>query len=39
MPQTNRETRRWQDAVSGLGPLDEGDRVLEIRLEITPFGR
>src|SRR5438128_1213516 len=31
--------RRRQNAGARLGPLDERDRVLEVRLEVAPLGR
>ena len=37
VPQPHTDARRRQDAVSRLGPLDEDDRVLEVRLEIRPL--
>src|SRR5207248_1637703 len=33
------DRRRRQHAVSGLRPLYERDRVLEVRLQIAPLGR
>ncbi len=39
MPQTNDVARRRQNVLPRLGPLDEGDRVLEVRLEVSPLGR
>src|SRR5439155_9052301 len=37
--QTYRDPHRWERAGRRLGPLDEADRVLEVRLEIAPLGR
>jgi len=37
MTQPHRETRRWQNALTGLRPLDERDRVVEVRLEVPPL--
>ena len=31
------DARRWQGGEARLGPLDERDRVVEVRLEITPL--
>ena len=39
MPQTHREARRGQDALARLGPLDERDRSVEVRLEVPPLRR
>src|SRR2546421_8587093 len=36
--QTYRDPHRWERAGRRLGPLDEADRVLEVRLEIAPLG-
>jgi hypothetical protein len=33
------DTRRRQDAFARLGPFDEDDRVVEVRLEVSPLGR
>ena len=33
------QTRRRQDAGAGLGPLDEHDRIVEVRLEVPPLRR
>ena len=37
MPQTHRVARRGQDALARLRPLDERDRPLEVRLEVSPL--
>jgi hypothetical protein len=37
MPHVHAEARRRQDAGSGLGPLDERDGVVEVRLQVSPF--
>src|SRR5436309_338057 len=37
--QTYRDPHGWERTGRRLGPLDEADRVLEVRLEIAPFGR
>ena len=37
MPQTHGIPGRRQDARARLGPLDEDDRVVEVRLEIPPL--
>lgn len=39
VPQTNDEARARKPTASGFRPLDETDRVLEVRLEITPLSR
>ncbi len=39
MPQTHREARGGQDALPRLRPLDERDRPVEVRLEISPLRR
>src|SRR5688500_8389790 len=39
MPERDGDARGRQDARAGLGPLDERDRVLEVRLEVAPLGR
>jgi hypothetical protein len=37
--EANRESRRRKHPLSGLGPLDEDDCVVEVRLEIAPLCR
>src|SRR5262245_5219571 len=39
MPQTHREAGSRQDALPRLRPLDERDRPLEVRLEVSPLRR
>src|SRR6476646_9010390 len=39
MPQTHREARSRQDSLPRLRPLDERDRPVEVRLEISPLRR
>src|SRR4029078_4473682 len=39
MPQTHREAGRRQDSLPRLRPLDERDRTVEVRLEISPLRR
>src|SRR4029079_10831842 len=39
MPQTDREARSRQDSLPRLRPLDERDRPVEVRLEISPLRR
>jgi len=31
-------TWRREDALSRLGPFDENDRIVEVRLEVAPLG-
>jgi len=38
MRDPNGRARRGQDARAGLRPFDENDRVVEVRLEVTPLG-
>src|SRR5262245_40654733 len=38
MPQLHRKARRRQHARPRLGPLDECNRVIEVRLEVAPLG-
>jgi hypothetical protein len=37
--QTYRDPHVWERAGRRLGPFDEADRVLEVRLEVAPLGR
>jgi hypothetical protein len=37
--QTYRDPHRRERVGGSLGPLDEDDRVFEVRLQIAPFGR
>ena len=37
--ESDAHARRRQDAGAGLGPLDEHDRVVEVRLEVPPLRR
>src|SRR5436190_22116487 len=37
--QTYRDPHRWERAGRRLGPFDEADRILEVRLEVAPLRR
>src|SRR5204863_6067132 len=37
--QTYRDPHRWERTGRGLGPFDEADRILEVRLEVAPLRR
>src|SRR5213078_4318718 len=39
MPQTHGVARRRENALPRLGPLNERDRLVEVRLEVAPLGR
>src|SRR5919201_4032063 len=37
VPQTGCDPRRGKRVAGRFGPLDEADRVIEVRLEVAPF--